>query len=208
MSQRTSRRRPRTTTTEPSWGYCLVYWWVWGHSGEPHHVLPRKAVREELTRTQDGGPSHPQALCRHKTPVHESYRMSKAILLAQHIWKVGYSHHKCHLSGGSGTSHSFFSLITLSCHGNVFQWMSYYCKFTVCYFFFNFSYFMCTSVPSICMYVHHVCVLYPLRSEDHVRSPGTGITGSCKMPHGCWELNPGPLQEHKVLLITQARTNP
>lgn len=85
-----------------------MYQWVWDHCREPHQAMPRKAVGEELTRTQDGGASHPQALCNHKTPMHESYSRSKAILLAQHcVWKVGYLHHTCHLSCGYGMCHSF-----------------------------------------------------------------------------------------------------
>jgi len=34
---------------------------------------------------------------------------------------------------------------------------------------------------------------------EGVRSPGTGATDSCELPCGCWELNPGPLEEHPVL---------
>lgn len=30
------------------------------------------------------------------------------------------------------------------------------------------------------------------------RSFGTGITDSCKLPRGCWELNLGPLEEQQV----------
>ncbi|ERE77141.1 E3 ubiquitin-protein ligase [Cricetulus griseus] len=31
-----------------------------------------------------------------------------------------------------------------------------------------------------------------------VRSPGTGVTDSCELPCGCWELNRGPLEELPV----------
>ena len=33
------------------------------------------------------------------------------------------------------------------------------------------------------------------RTEEEVRSPRTGVTDSCELPCGCWELNPGPLEE-------------
>ena len=39
-----------------------------------------------------------------------------------------------------------------------------------------------------CMYVHH-CVLSLQRSEESIRSPGTGVTGCCEVPRGCWEHN-------------------
>jgi hypothetical protein len=28
-----------------------------------------------------------------------------------------------------------------------------------------------------------------------VRSNGTGVIDSCELSYGCWELNPGPLEE-------------
>lgn len=36
-----------------------------------------------------------------------------------------------------------------------------------------------------------------------VRSPGPGITDSCELPSGCWELNPVPLEEQPVFLIAE-----
>ena len=35
------------------------------------------------------------------------------------------------------------------------------------------------------------------------RCPGTGITDSCGLPCGCWELNLDPLEEQPVLLTTE-----
>jgi hypothetical protein len=32
-----------------------------------------------------------------------------------------------------------------------------------------------------------------------VRSLGTGVTDSCELEFGCWELNLGPLEEQRVL---------
>jgi hypothetical protein len=40
----------------------------------------------------------------------------------------------------------------------------------------------------------HVCLC------DGTRSPGTD---SCQLQRGCWELNPGPLEEEPVLLTTE-----
>lgn len=33
--------------------------------------------------------------------------------------------------------------------------------------------------------------------------PRIGVTDGCEPPSRCWEPNPGPLQEHQVLLITE-----
>lgn len=41
----------------------------------------------------------------------------------------------------------------------------------------------CLCVPSVCRY---------LRPEENIGSSETGITGSCELPCGCWEPNPGP----------------
>lgn len=43
----------------------------------------------------------------------------------------------------------------------------------------------------------HICLC------QGVRSPGTGVTDSCELPWGCWELNPGPLEEQLVFLIAK-----
>lgn len=32
----------------------------------------------------------------------------------------------------------------------------------------------------------HACVLGLQRSEDNIRSPGTGVTGGCQLPYGSW----------------------
>jgi len=37
-------------------------------------------------------------------------------------------------------------------------------------------------------------------NHHSVRYPGTGVTNSCKLPRGCWELIPGPLWKQPVLL--------
>jgi hypothetical protein len=43
-----------------------------------------------------------------------------------------------------------------------------------------------------------ICLLVPV-CED-VRYPRTEVTDRCKLPCGCWEPNPGPLEEQPVLL--------
>lgn len=52
-----------------------------------------------------------------------------------------------------------------------------------------------------------VCASYmclvPWKLEDGVGSLGTRIIGGCHLLHGCWELNPGPLQEQNALLTTE-----
>ena len=41
-----------------------------------------------------------------------------------------------------------------------------------------------------------------------VRPPATGSSDSCELPYGCWELNPGPLEEQSVLLTTEPSLQP
>ena len=44
------------------------------------------------------------------------------------------------------------------------------------------------------MFCVHVCLC------EGVRASGTGVTNNCELPCGFWELNPGHLEEHLVLL--------
>jgi len=39
-------------------------------------------------------------------------------------------------------------------------------------------------------------------------SPGTGVTDSCELTCGCWELKPGPLEEQPVLLTSEPSLQP
>jgi hypothetical protein len=41
------------------------------------------------------------------------------------------------------------------------------------------------------------------RTEEGVRSPGTGVADGCEPP-GCWELNLGPLEEQAGSALTLA----
>lgn len=43
-----------------------------------------------------------------------------------------------------------------------------------------------------------MCVQCSQRSEEAIGPPETGAMDSCELPHGCWNLNPGPLQEQLV----------
>jgi hypothetical protein len=52
------------------------------------------------------------------------------------------------------------------------------------------------------------CYHFHVRVWEGVGCPGTGVTGSCELPHGCWELNPGPLKEQLVLLTTELSPQP
>ena len=47
------------------------------------------------------------------------------------------------------------------------------------------------------MFCLHVCLC------EVVGSSGTGASDSCELPCRFWELNPGPLEEHPVLLAPQ-----
>ena len=44
----------------------------------------------------------------------------------------------------------------------------------------------------------------PLRSEEGVRSPGTGVTYGCELLRRCWELNTGPQEEQPMLLTSES----
>lgn len=52
------------------------------------------------------------------------------------------------------------------------------------------------------MYVYVSYVYCPWRSEEGLRSPGTGLTDSFELLHGWWERNSGPLQA-QAFLITE-----
>jgi hypothetical protein len=52
------------------------------------------------------------------------------------------------------------------------------------------------------------CMQRPQRPEEGSETPGTGVTGGCEPPWGCWELNTGPLEEQPVLLTTEPSLQP
>lgn len=52
----------------------------------------------------------------------------------------------------------------------------------------------------VCMLCRHTCVcLVCTEISSGCWSPGTRVSGVCEPPLGCWESNPGPLQEEQVL---------
>lgn len=53
-----------------------------------------------------------------------------------------------------------------------------------------------------------MCMQGPARPGDSFRSSGTGIPYCCLLPRGCWELNPGSLQEHPGLLELSRLSRP
>lgn len=66
------------------------------------------------------------------------------------------------------------------------------------------------SVYVFCLHVQY-CALStqcPRRSEEHIRSPGTGIKVGFKLVSGCWKLSPGPLQGQPVLLMAVSLLQP
>ena len=50
-----------------------------------------------------------------------------------------------------------------------------------------------------------VCCLHVCKG---VRFPGTGVSDSCVLPRGCWQLNLSPLEEQSVLLTTEPSPQP
>lgn len=50
------------------------------------------------------------------------------------------------------------------------------------------------------MSVYHSSGRWLPKSEEAIRSPGTGVTDDCELTCGHWELNLGPVQEYPVLL--------
>jgi hypothetical protein len=52
----------------------------------------------------------------------------------------------------------------------------------------------------ICL--HYVCAWCPWRPEEGVRFSESGVTDSSQPLCGCWDSNPGSLEDQLVLLIT------
>lgn len=68
--------------------------------------------------------------------------------------------------------------------------------------FFSFLHYMCMSILPTCVSVHCMHAWCQWGSEGGVGSLRTGHTDGCESTCGCWEPNPGPLQEQKVFIIT------
>ena len=56
--------------------------------------------------------------------------------------------------------------------------------------------------------MYHMSALCSWNSEEGAGFPRFGVTDTCKPSHGCWVLNPGPLQEQPVLLTTELSLHP
>jgi hypothetical protein len=48
----------------------------------------------------------------------------------------------------------------------------------------------------------HHCLAFQ-RPEEVTECPGTKVTDGCELPGGCWQSNPGPLQEQPVLVTAE-----
>jgi hypothetical protein len=59
-----------------------------------------------------------------------------------------------------------------------------------------------------CISVYHLCASCLWRSEEGIRFPESEVADSCEPPCRCLELNPGPPERHKVLLITEPSLQP
>ena len=67
-------------------------------------------------------------------------------------------------------------------------------------------YFMCECFA--CKFVCAPCMQYTQTPEEGVRSTGTRITDSCKLPCGCWESNLGPLGGQPALFTMEPSLQP
>lgn len=54
--------------------------------------------------------------------------------------------------------------------------------------------FVFMGILPACMYVHH-------RDQKRALDPKTAVTDDCKLPRGCRESNPDPLEEQPVLIL-------
>ena len=64
---------------------------------------------------------------------------------------------------------------------------------------FKFSFIFVLQSLVLCL---HVCLC------EGVGYSGAGVTDRCELPCGCWELNPGLLEEQSVLLTTEPPLQP
>lgn len=63
---------------------------------------------------------------------------------------------------------------------------------------------MCVDVLFALMSVSHIRPWCLCRPEEGIGPLGTGILDSRDLPWGCWESNPGPLEEQTILLIIES----
>ena len=58
------------------------------------------------------------------------------------------------------------------------------------------------------MYVCALQVCNPHSGQKRASDPQYRITDGCELPCGCWELNPGPLEEQLVILTIEQSLQP
>lgn len=50
----------------------------------------------------------------------------------------------------------------------------------------------------------YICeFLVPRETKRNHQMPWDPVTNGCEPPYGCWVSNPGPLEEHTVLVTTE-----
>lgn len=61
-----------------------------------------------------------------------------------------------------------------------------------------FKRFVCSCYLCVCVRLYEfmcgICVQEPVEAIREHWIPGTRVAGDCEPPHGCWGLNPSPLQ--------------
>lgn len=68
---------------------------------------------------------------------------------------------------------------------------------------------MCLIVLPECVYLYYVYAWCPQKkSKESIRATGTGIMDGFEALCVCWETNPGPWQEHQVLLMSEPSLQP
>lgn len=71
------------------------------------------------------------------------------------------------------------------------------------FFYCDSFHYICLGAFLACVYEYHMCALCCQRSEKGIWSFGTWVVDGCDLSCGCWESNPGNLEEQLVLLTTE-----
>ena len=61
---------------------------------------------------------------------------------------------------------------------------------------------------SLCLACMDVLAAYMYTTFVPVGSPEVGSVDGADLPYGCWEMNPGPLQEKEVFLSAELSLHP
>lgn len=82
---------------------------------------------------------------------------------------------------------------------SIHEWGIFIFSKGVCFFFIKKNLICLFVYFSVCVCFAWMCIcttcVLTQRSEVGVGSPDTGVIDSCKLPHVCQALNPGPLEE-------------